>query len=326
MQSAPPVAELNLLRPWREPVPPRRIAWDVGGSLFVHVLIFIFVVFAPDSPLYDRAPLILAEFQKPTILYAPSPAELTQKAPNQGKVMKQLDLRSAVQAQSAQAPHVRQFVPPPGPPTGGPDPLTLQTPQIDAPQLQAGPLDNPLPSFGAATSGLGAGQSIGAPPKPAAAPPQPKPPAPKPNPLREALRAGGGGVTVGDITEDSPRVPGITPSPCNDCSALQLLSDPNNVDFKPYLLQVLAVVKRHWLSVIPDSARLGRKGMVVLKFAIDRHGAVPQLEFTSPTGTDFDRAAIAGISASVPFPPFPTGFNGDQIRLQMAFAYNQVAP
>jgi len=63
---------------------------------------------------------------------------------------------------------------------------------------------------------------------------------------------------------------------------------------------------------------------VVLKFAIDRHGAVPQLEFASPTGTDFDRAAIAGISASVPFPPFPPGFNGDQIRLQMAFAYNQV--
>jgi TonB family protein len=238
--------------------------------------------------------------------------------------MKQLDLRSAVQAQPAQTPHVRQFIPPPGPPSGGRDRVTLQASQIDAPQLQSGPLDNPLPSFGAATSGLGAGQSIGVPPKPPAAPKQPKDAAPKTDPLRQALRAGGGGVTVGDLTEDSPRVPGIEPSPCNDCSALQLLSDPNNIDFKPYLLQVLAVVKRHWLLVIPDSARTGRRGMVVLKFAIDSHGAVPQLEFTAPTGTDFDRAAIAGISASVPFPPFPAGFHGDQIRLQMAFAYNQV--
>ena len=127
------------------------------------------------------------------------------------------------------------------------------------PQLQAGPLDNPLPSLGAATSGLGAGTIHRSPSQAfVTARQQPKPAAPKPNPLRDALRAGGGGVTVGDITEDSPRVPGITPSPCNDCSALQLLSDPNNVDFKPYLLQVLAVVKRHWLSVIPDSARLGQ--------------------------------------------------------------------
>ena len=100
----------------------------------------------------------------------------------------------------------------------------------------------------------------------------------------------------------------MTPSPCNDCSALQLLSDPNNVDFKPYFLQVLAVVKRHWMSVIPDSARMGRTGIVVLRFAIDRQGAVPQLEFATPSGTDFDRAAVAGISASVPFPPFPADF------------------
>jgi TonB family protein len=322
VQSAPPVAEtleLDLLRTWKEPLAPRRIARDVAGSLLIHALIFAFLVFAPDTPLYD-GPEILSNFQKPTILYAPSSSELTQKAPNQGKVLKQLDMRSAVQAQPAQAPHVRLYTPPPGPLARGVDSMTIQGAQLEAPQLQTG-LDNPLPSLGA-SSGLGSVQSIGTPPKPNAAA-QPKPAAPHPDPLREALRAGGGGVTVGDLAEDSPQVPGIAPSPCNDCSALQLLSDPNNVDFKPYLLQVLAVVKRHWLSVIPESARMGRRGIVVLKFAIDRHGAVPQLEFTSPTGTDFDRAAIAGISASVPFPPFPPGFSGDQVRLQMAFAYNQ---
>ena len=120
-------------------------------------------------------------------------------------------------------------------------------------------------------------------------------------------------------------MPGILPSPCNDCSALQLLSDPKNVDFKPYLLQVLAMVKKNWMAVIPDSARLGRKGVVVLRFVIDRQGAVPSLEFTTPSGTDFDRAAVAGISASVPFPPLPAEYQGDQIRLQMAFAYNMTA-
>jgi len=91
------------------------------------------------------------------------------------------------------------------------------------------------------------------------------------------------------------------------------------------LLQVLAMVKKNWMAVIPDSARLGRKGIVVLKFAIDRRGAVPSLEFTTPSGNDFDQAAVAGISASVPFPPLPAEYQGDQIHLQMAFAYNMTA-
>ena len=323
LPSAPPAepAELNLLRAWREPVAGRRIARDAAGSLLAHVLIVLFILFVPDTGGYQNAPEIISDIRKATILYAP-PAELTQKAPNQGKVLKQLDSRSAIQAQPAQTPRPhRIFTPPPGPQAPGPDALTIKGAQIEAPQLQTG-LDTPLPSLGA-TSGLTGVASIGAPPKPAASA-QPKPAAPKPNPLKDALRAGGGGVTVGDVDE-SPRVPGVLPSPCDDCSALQLLSDPRNVDFKPYLLQVLAVVKRHWLAVIPESARAGRRGIVVLRFAIDRRGAVPQLEFTSPAGNDLNQAAIAGISESVPFPPFPAGFTGTEIRLQMAFAYNQIA-
>ncbi len=324
LPSAPPAepAELDLLRSWREPVAPRRIARDVVGSLLVHVLIVLLLIFLPDTGGYQNAPEIFSDIHRATILYVPPTSELTQKAPNQGKVLKQLDSRSAFQAQPAETPHPRRvFTPPPGAPAPGPDALTIKGAQLQAPQLQAG-LETPLPSLGA-TSGLTGVESIGAPPKPNATA-QPKPAAPKPNPLKEALRAGGGGVTVGDV-EDSPRVPGILPSPCDQCSALQLLSDPHNVDFKPYLLQVLAVVKQHWLAVIPASARAGRRGVVVLRFAIDRRGSVPQLEFTSPAGNDLNQAAVAGISESVPFPPFPAGFTGNEIRLQMAFAYNQVA-
>ena len=35
-----------------------------------------------------------------------------------------------------------------------------------------------------------------------------------------------------------------------------------------------------------------------------------------------DRAAVAGISASVPFPPLPAEFKGSEVRLQFAFVYN----
>jgi TonB family protein len=322
--SAPPVEsdDLNLLRSWYEPVSPWRLARDAAGSLFVHALFVVFLVLAPDVEVYRNAPEIFSNFKQPTILVLPRTLELTQKAPNQGKVAKALDVRSAVQAQPAQAPHVRQFAPPP--PGQAPAPAPLLSPQIDLPQIQTGPLAAQLPSTGTGIAGLN--PPLPAPPRPAAAAPPKAAPVPRPpDIIRQALRPGGQGPTVGDLSEDSPRVPGVAPSPCNDCSALQLLSDPKNVDFKPYLLQVLAMVKKNWMAVIPDSARLGRKGVVVLKFIIDRRGSVPSLEFTTPSGNDFDQAAVAGISASVPFPPLPAEYQGDQIHLQMAFAYN-VAP
>ena len=118
----------------------------------------------------------------------------------------------------------------------------------------------------------------------------------------------------------------ISPDGASEATALrqmQLLSDPLGVDFKPYLLQVLARVRRNWMAIVPDSARMGRRGLVLIQFSIDRSGGVPKLVIASPSGiTAFDRAAVAGISASNPFPPLPAAYKGDQIRLQMAFSYN----
>jgi TonB family protein len=109
-------------------------------------------------------------------------------------------------------------------------------------------------------------------------------------------------------------------------SNLQLLSDSAGFDFKPYMLRVLAAVRRNWMAVIPESAHTGRRGQVVLQFIIDKSGSVPKLVIASSSGTEaFDRAAVAGVSASSPFPPLPAEFKGDQIRLQLAFSYNSPA-
>jgi TonB family protein len=106
-------------------------------------------------------------------------------------------------------------------------------------------------------------------------------------------------------------------------SNLQLLSDAKGVDFKPYLIQILAAVRRNWLAIYPQSARMGRRGRVLIQFIVDRKGGVPKLVIADPSGTEaFDRAAVAGISASDPFPPLPADYKGDQIRLQLTFSYN----
>jgi TonB family protein len=103
----------------------------------------------------------------------------------------------------------------------------------------------------------------------------------------------------------------------------ELLSDPMGVDFRPYLLQILSLVRKNWFAVIPESARLGNRGLVELQFIIDRNGDVPKLVIATPSGSEaLDKAAVAAVSASVRFPPLPNNFKGQQIRLQFAFKYN----
>ena len=142
--------------------------------------------------------------------------------------------------------------------------------------------------------------------------------------IRQAAR-GGGGMVVGDDDALSSPSGGLRPSPSGGRvgSSLELLSDPQGADMRPYLLRVLSAVRRNWYAVIPESARLGRQGRVVVQFAIGRDGSVEKIVFGLQSGTDaLDRAAIAGVSASVPFPPLPSEFKGGQIRLQMTFSYN----
>jgi TonB family protein len=105
-----------------------------------------------------------------------------------------------------------------------------------------------------------------------------------------------------------------------------ILSDTRGVDFGPYLARVVYVVRRNWYSVIPESARLGEKGRVAVIFEILKDGSVPQLRLAASSGIDpLDRAAIAGIHASVPFPPLLEEFTGNHLVLQFIFLYN-VAP
>ena len=102
-----------------------------------------------------------------------------------------------------------------------------------------------------------------------------------------------------------------------------ILSDTRGVDFGPYLARIIFIVRRNWLSVIPESARLGEKGRVAIVFEILKDGSMPQERMVASSGSDpLDRAAYNGIHASVPFPPLPQEFTGNHLVLQFIFLYN----
>jgi TonB family protein len=174
-------------------------------------------------------------------------------------------------------------------------------------------------------------ENVSAPPPPPVPPGQSKVPIPTgsvADAIRQNARGGtaDGGIMVGDpgagpggIGEaiNQPPAPGVPGT------ALQLKSDAMGVDFKPYLTQILTSIKRNWLAVYPESARLGRRGRVGVIFIISKVGGVNKVSWAYQSGTDaLDRAAVAAISASTPFPPLPPEFKGDRVVLQLNFVYN----
>lgn len=308
--------DLNLLRPWREPVTRARVLTDVAGSGVVHILVGILLVHLSQGPAPPRAPQAV-DVRKAVPLYLPR--ELTQKEPNKVPVSRSLDVRSALPPSPVPV-RVRQFRPPapsgpgtPAPPSPAPaaEPPKIEVTQQSLPQGIPTPLPPPPEKPKLSLENV-------APPPPVVAPPKnPLVPVPKTS-IQDLARStsvrnsGGGGVFVEDT--------GTGPAQLRE---YELLSDPQGVDFKPYLIQVLAAVRRNWMAVIPESGRMGRRGLVQVQFSIDRAGRVPKLVIATASGTEaFDRAAVAGVSASNPFPPLPADFKGDQIRLQLSFAYN----
>ena len=106
---------------------------------------------------------------------------------------------------------------------------------------------------------------------------------------------------------------------------MEMLTDPQGVDFQSYLQRVYVTVKRNWFAVMPASVELGEKGIVVLTFRIMRDGIVPsnEPEIQANSGKEpLDRAAYSSVRASNPFEPLPGQFKGPYIELRYRYYYN----
>ena len=344
--NSPP--ELELL-PAQEPLTSRHFAAMALASIVVHLVGGVIFFSLPDVEPAPRSTVVTSDLHKAVHLVAPKFFEPTQKAPNLSKVVRpELDVRSEVEAPQPQQPKVRRPQPLPGRPSPAVAPQT-PPPVIEPPKIQVATNQAPaVPTI--APPPIPTGVTAQAAPPPASSKPKisfenvspPPPPkftgAPDPRLLMQAAAAehaaqnprpaGGGGITVGDSGDDLTDLPRLNQNQSKGRmgSNLQLLSDSTGFDFKPYLMQVLASVRRNWMAVMPQSASMGIRGQVLIQFIIDRHGAVPKLVIATSSGTEaFDRAAVAGVSASNPFPPLPAEFKGDQIRVQLAFSYNAPA-
>src|SRR5579872_5967977 len=280
--------DVRLLLAWNTEADQARSRRAGTISVAAHVLGIIILLSMPRQ-VFRVEP----EVRHVTPLVAP-PTELTQREPNRGKVSKSFNIESLQPRPRIQIPRS----------------IPSRKAQLSKPAVepsQPAPLPEP-PKIEAASKGtnLPAGMSQ-APPPPPQIQPEEKPKlafetpraapggntqglgkvAPPSTSVAEAMRSvvqgeAGGGIVVGDLGMGDSGISGALnqpPAPGRQGSNLQLLSDPMGADFKPYLLQILQTVRRNWFAVMPESAKLGRRGRVAIQFAIAKNGDVTKVVF-----------------------------------------------
>lgn len=201
----------------------------------------------------------------------------------------------------------------------------------------ARPDAQPKPSRGETRESARAGGAP-EPPKPETAPKQSENNPPQiarntnPNALRLPNIMDSAGRIIDESIEEArkrysqgPRtgIPGVQEDPNFSTEEPTILSDTKGYDFGPYMNGVVNRVRINWYTLIPEVARLGRKGRVVIIFTIAENGNVEDLRIVANSGTDpLDRAAFGAIQASNPFQKLPANFDGDHLVLQFTFLYN----
>jgi TonB family protein len=103
----------------------------------------------------------------------------------------------------------------------------------------------------------------------------------------------------------------------------QILSpNPKGIDFGPYMNQLLNRLRANWISVMPESARLGQRGRVDIVFTVTKSGIVKDLHVVVNSGAEvLDKTAVSAIQLSNPFQQLPAEYETD-LRLRIAFLYN----
>ena len=132
----------NILLDWHESVDARRYWRAAIGTLVVHagIIALVFFLGSLNGPAVKGGTEIVPDFRQAVHLFLPQ--DLTQKAPNKGKVAKEVNVedlqpRPESQERLPPAPAVRAFRPPnprpPGPQQSTVTPRLAEPPKIDTP-------------------------------------------------------------------------------------------------------------------------------------------------------------------------------------------------
>ena len=94
-------------------------------------------------------------------------------------------------------------------------------------------------------------------------------------------------------------------------------------DWGEYAEVMVRRIRNNWYDNMPELIKLGMKGVVTIRFTIERSGTISHIELLdSSTIPPFDNAARKAIELSSPLPPLPKDFPNPSERVTVQFYYN----
>lgn len=303
-------------------------------SIIVHIVVVLLIIFSPELlPKWAQPHLLKAEDlqQKSTFVTLPNDLQKPPEKVNTNKLSDKNRIaetrRPQIDRKTLDELRTRGDMRAPGP--VGP-PMT-QPPQAAPPQSmpqQAMVMPRSLPQPPA--------QALAQPttmnPLLSLREPKPQPQQPAENPFKSAGSAGsmiskaiegpqphfptgGGGSGYGAGEFDHRRRIGN----------FEVLSDTQGADIGPYLARLKPIVEMNMGLLAPESARppLLKRGKVLIRFLIMPDGKVTGMQIETGSGDiALDRASWGSITASNPFPAFPSNFHFPYLALQAEMWWN----
>jgi hypothetical protein len=104
-----------------------------------------------------------------------------------------------------------------------------------------------------------------------------------------------------------------------------ILSDTQGVDFGPYLRQALPMIRKLWVSSLPEVVAQGSNSQTetVIRFTISQDGMISKMELVEAAHQiAVDRAAWGSITGVGQLPSLPADFNGSNLTLRIHFRVN----
>jgi hypothetical protein len=164
-------------------------------------------------------------------------------------------------------------------------------------------------------------------PRPAAVPARPNFAMNSQNPadaLRDAMKGASRnpGMGAGNLPSDG----GLRMHPGAGSGGIEVLSDPQGVDFNGWLQRWHRETERTWDPLIPDEVNppILKSGMVAIRFKVLPNGRLMDgsLVLEGRSGdVALDRAAWGALTGSN-YPPLPRDFHGPYLELRAFFLYN----
>jgi TonB family protein len=97
--------------------------------------------------------------------------------------------------------------------------------------------------------------------------------------------------------------------------------DSKGVDFRPWLAEFIARVRKQWN--IPVLA-MHRKGHVVVTFNVHKDGSITDVTVRRPSREDsFNKSAYNAVAASNPVGPLPSAYPEEHAFFTLTFFFNE---